>query len=119
MRDGAGVIRLMKPLQWAMPRLVPVTAKIIVHSKDVVERQWPDGVKYLDSKRKTVMRPMRVFWCLAFGSDASERARGQYSGASFATVKDGICDVLSKSVRVPDIEDDAVAEIQITVEKLK
>lgn len=98
-----------------MPRLVPVTAKITVHSKDVVERQWPDGVKYLDSMRKTVMQPMRMFWCLAFGPEARERVAGQYSGASFATVKGGACEALSKSVRILGVEDGAVAEIHITV----
>lgn len=107
------MIRVMKPVRWAMPRLVPVTAKITLHSNDVVERQWPSGVKYLDSKRKTVMRPVRLFWCLAFGPDASARVVEQYASASFATVKNGVCNVLSKAVHIPGVEDGAVAEIQI------
>lgn len=109
------MIRLLKPIQFAMPHLVPVTAKIIVHSSDIVERETPDGCKYLDSMRKTAMQPMRLFWCLVFGAGAQERVTARYSGASLNEISGGACDVLSTTVPIPDVEDGSVAEVQIIV----
>jgi hypothetical protein len=108
------MIRFLRPFQFAMPHLVPVTAKIMVHSDDVVERETPDGTKYLDSMRKIAMQPVRILWCLAFGAGANERVTARYSGESLVEVRGGACDVLSRSVPIPDVEDGAVAEVRIT-----
>ncbi len=109
------MIRFLRPFQFSMPQLVPVTAKIIVHSDEVVERETPDGTKYLDSMRKTVLQPMRIFWCLVFGSGATERVTAKYAGEILVEVKDGTCNVLSRSVNILDAENGAIAEVRIIV----
>lgn len=109
------MIRLIEPIQFAVPRLVPVMAKITVHSPDVVERELPDGGKYLDSMRKIAMQPLRIFWCLVFGAGATERVMARYAGASLNEISGGACDVLSTTVPIPDVEDGSVAEVQIIV----
>lgn len=109
------MIRFLRPFQFAMPRLVPVMAKITVYSADVCECETSEGKKYLDSMRKLVMQPMRILWCLAFGAGARERVTARYSGASLVEIRGGTCDVLSRTVPIPDVEDGAVAAVQIIV----